>query len=464
MSHTEFQTESYTQIKPDQDQLRQDVCDLAGEKAQAAIESVLLGLHFRSWLTDSERRLLELLVSPPAALFLARDGRCLGPLEATDLVAERFHNSPVTSSHAIFTDHHQPDTASEIGPSRIHTAIVGEIDGTKLVLGLVEPDRSTPLTIWGDCFAPLVERFRRAMAAAAGAARLVSVPLGGSDPVLVVHRTSGRVLMITQAAADLFRLDVRSLVDLEYSSLAGRLGAFTVDHRLRVENLAFQDIPLSIVSILPKRRQPASFSDDRLFSDFFVHTVRNKIASITTASSHLATLATEDSLSEVNELATMIQREAAELDRHLERWCLLATPDTLPSQAGLVKEALAAAVGRIQERYGFAPEVDGGVSGSSLAAQSPPAAMEHLIEAVLHSQLVPSRPPGITRVSLTEDRPVAYLKVETSSPAVTRRTRVSSPWQSYACRLAETLGFSCSYEKSGTNGVTTVISIPREGK
>jgi hypothetical protein len=91
-----------------------------------ALESLLLGLHFRDGLTASDRRFLSELAPAPSRIILSFDGQQLFPSDEAESVTEEFTPSVLHQSDAIFT-HRGRIGGSDAAPCVIHTVRVGAI-------------------------------------------------------------------------------------------------------------------------------------------------------------------------------------------------------------------------------------------------------------------------------------------------------------------------------------------------
>ena len=462
MATTEFQSESSPGYQPHAltDEIRGDWW--SHDKSRAPIQAMLLGLCLRGWLTASERRVLDLLAPRSVRTFLRLGKRTLHPENPDLLPADAVPDSLIAGTDAIFTRRWHPDEACETGNCRVHTADVGNIAEEELLFGLVEPEGDTGRDLPHDHFGRLVAQFRQALIGASAIAGDIRRRTAGSKAWILVNRTSGRVVDAGEASGLLLGLDRRALTDCEYSSLSGRLSLPATGRGLHMENLAYQDMHLAMVTILPERRSKPAPAEDKFFSEFFVHAMRNKLSAITTASSHLASLAGENGLADEGELASIILEQAVELDRQVDRLRLLLYYDQITGTPIAVGREIKAAAELAHKQFAADVKVDLSPDESDLTLELPAQSMGLLLDAAFRSHLSRSHRAGRTEAALTHEPNAAVIRLRSDFDADGPSAQFSSSWKDYTTRLAGAMGFSCLHQCPNSKVLTTTLTIPRE--
>jgi len=466
LTATEFHTESISPITIDRNtkEFSRDWFDR--DKSQASILSLLLGLHLRGWLTAGDRRLLDLLVFPPSRTFLLLGERYLHPEQAGNLPSNPMPTGPAIGTKAFFTHRWQPDQSDGTGARRLHTAGIGCLGEQNLVLGVIEPEPAMGPQEPEDRFGKLVAQFRQALIEAAVIAHSLRDSLTKIEPWMLVNRASGRVIAAAHETCELLGRDDRSIIDQEYSSLSPLLSRSITGRGLHLENLVVQDMHLARITILPEQPNKPGIpgTKDLFFSEFIIHDMRNKLSAITTASSHLETLAREGDQSDERELAAIIQDQAAELDRQIERFQLLIDYDQLPHKSTSISREIANAVSQIEDHYGISIEVRPPADKTDKTIKAPVRALAVLLNAVLRSHRDRARSSGTTSITLSEKPKAIEIHLSSSFTIDHRAAQFSRLWKSFSSRLAETMGYTCRHQKQNGTCLSTTITISKNRK
>ncbi len=404
-------------------------------------------------------------MSPPSThLFLVCNGRCLGAEIVSEFPIEQLPGQIEEAPDAIFTDHFRPEAAGELGPSRVHTAVVERSNDREWLLGMIEPDGHGTPSEAEQHFCGLARQFRTATMTVKEIAGRVGGALESSNPGLIVNRASGRVLAANSAAVDLLNTDVMSVVDQEYSSFARRLSLSASSRGLQMNNLTLGDMHLTTVTILPERRRFSPPPCDNFFSEFFVHTMRNKLGAIMVASSHLESLAAETEEAEGGELAGIILGEATELNRHLDRMQLLVSKAHLATHPVGVDAAIANAASQVGDRHGVTIDTVDLTDEEPTIVEAPSQALEFLLEAVLNTHALPLHGARRTTVTLTETDPTVGIRIVTELNPTKRPPMAHRRWHNYAIRLADAIGATLATEETEADCLTSTLTIPKKAK
>jgi len=436
---------------------------LPDKQAEAAIQSLLLGLRFRGWLGDSEKDFLDLLAPEHSVTFLIRNREYLHPERVPLFPMDLIESALNGGGQAIFTHRYEPETATEYDCYKVHTARISPPDRDELILGVLGPDNIFGGPAQDDRFGHLVEQFRRSWRATDDLEERISSRLAGDLPVMLLNRASGRVLTASQQLAEMMQLDLQELVDVEYSELVRRLSTGSAGMKLQLENLSTEPIQMCVATVLPVSRAHGESSADGLIADFFLHTMRNKLAGITAAASHLGSLAEEVDAREEVELADIVLGEAGQLDRELDRLLTLLAYDRLPRKEMIISESISEAVERVLIREGSRAEIEVNDVPSARTFKSPPPALSLLLESVLMSHLNHQRQTSHTRIKLKEQPSDTELRIITEMAAPHSPLAPNQHWQVCASRLARLM--ACDFKPEmltdGTGFIST-LRIPND--
>ena len=463
MEITEFRIEPAESTVSLSGYLRRPDSRFAAGLSHAAIESLMLGFLLRGTLCESERDLLPLLVPAPKRLMLVYGSNDLGATGQPHLVRQACESNGARPVGAIFTDHIAADFKDGLDGCRMHSAPVGYADGLPLNLAMTEPDRYDRDDEVYAAFANLVNRFRQALASAETAAQRLREKLEVNYPVLVINRASGRIMAVNPPGRDLFAQFDTDFVDREYSSIAPKLVELATSRPMRMSNIAIDDFRLAVIELMPSPKQTTDLGPDRFFSEFFVHTMRNKIAAVTAAASHMESYRGHLATEVIEELTGIILNEAGELNRHLERMRLLVSADHLSCRTVRLFEEVDGAVAKTGTYLGIGLQSIIDENAETTTIQAPLGAIENLVEAALMAHLTPAPQDRATEVRLSIEGDSAHIDL-TSRISGQARTGVSGKWQAYVRRLCEALGYSCQITADTDDRLDTRITLPEATK
>lgn len=277
------------------------------------LEAIFLGLHFRNWLTENEQARLSQFAPPAGYPVMTLGDRVLFPRELPLEVLESSSQAAVHGSDAIFTHRcciHDHDLVSGV----VHTARIGAIGIRDLMLSVCQPDHDSERQRQVERFGQFVITVRTAFRSASEATAALRLRLPAENPHILVNRASGRVVTAHEDVCRELGSDSEQLADVEYSQLAVRLRGLIHTRVTRMENIAIGDMHLAIVTFLPERRRKSDFGNP-IDMAHLVDAMRNKVASIVTASSYLENLYNPANTDDRNEMAAIILSHADELTR-----------------------------------------------------------------------------------------------------------------------------------------------------
>lgn len=345
------------------------------ERIAAAVESLLLGLNLRGWLTAVEYELLESLGTNDCRLFLIDEREYLYPRGFELFPLDLIRTARPEGEDAVFRHRYCPSGDPHCGGYVIHSAYVNCPDSQPLILGMYGAQASAS-TEDEAYFGELVAVFREA----SEKAQRIKVQLGSRIeplvPFLVVNRCSGRVIDANKSALKALRLAEDELVGAEYSAIKHVLAPVIATHRVTIRNLTAEECRLAIITCTPViSREP-----EPDYSEQCLNKMRDKISNVMAASSFLAALV--DTTDE-SDLAHTITDEMTELDALLDRFHLILNYENLAKVKVELAEELRHALRRIS-RYGLFDgdvELISDIPQTSISA--PPTAIAVLIESIL---------------------------------------------------------------------------------
>ncbi len=460
MKTAEFQLESHTGgiRSPSPDRLSAWPAD--AEALQAGIQSLLLGLRLRGWLTNSEKRLLDLLAPENWTTFMCRDGRYLHP-EGLDSLPMELADVPLSAGNAaIFTHRYGPSPQSHFDCQRIHAALLNPEKRPATVLGMFGSEAETPQRNQSHYFADLLLRFRQAANSIEPLVLKLEAALENKFPTAVINRASGRIVSINTAFHEALARHPEGIIDQEYSQLTRDLKGMTSDSLLKMHNINHAALNLTIVSmkqlqINKDRRHLTSYQ-------FLTHRMRNKIAAITTAASCVEKAPTPQGQSDTSELVGMILKETSELDHYLTRLNLIVNHRQLETSRTSLKDELERAVALVntcQEKDCVIETTGPCLSCTVTAALQAPT---YLFEAILHSHLARSDVNSRTVITgeKSDSGDTLMIRFETEQTAPKPPLQMEQNWKNYAALLSDQMGIKIEQDSlSGKNKLVTRIHI-----
>lgn len=458
MSHIEFQPEPF--VGTSFDRLTDTVPDFECFYGPSAVslEALLLGLHYRDWLTDSERIVLQQLTPRSGRIVLFAGEEALNPHDADQLP----ENIPpvVGGQHAdaIFT-HHCQMTGCEITRAVVHTARIGTIRGRDLTLAVSEPERDPDGARRIEASDSLLSRFRTACRKAAETAAGLQSRLPTDIPYLAVNRASGRVLT---ASDDLIRLlgsDRKAVLDAEYSSMSEHLRRLMATRGLHMDNYSSGEMHLAVISVLPERRKKKTVHGDPVLTEFFIQAARRKLAAITAASGHLADLHSGGPV-KGNELTMVLASEAVELGSLIDGLDLVYSSGQ-PCRSLTVIDEITRAARLTAERLERRVEIRTPLNPIHATLTAPDSALRVLTASALQSH---DGEPGdaTTTITFTPENGILTVALTTRATDGQRSIRARQNWLDCTARLAEVLGVACSHHRDDNSCLETILTIPLE--
>lgn len=460
---TQFQFEpAVTKIEPRCPQ-RQSRFVSAKASIHAAIDSLMLGLRLRGWLTDDDKDLLDRLAAGNFLTFLVKGEKYLHP-EGLDLFPlDLIRTARPEAVDALFKHHYQPEIDRHCGGYVVHSAFINEADAEPITLGMFGGNRPANQNEAETYFAELVDRFRLA---ARDSERFVAdlgdVP-DAVNPTMIVDRCSGRLFFANSAASALLGEDGRSLVGLEFHQAKQRLLPVAGQYRWTLKNLDPQDRLYTIISL-----ETVTQSHDKSTKDspgqFFVHKMRNKIAGITTAASHLRTLSAEQEALEALEMAELIVGEAGQLNDLLSSFYVWSDYSRLPHRTIDVPVLLDETIDQETAKLAGEWEISSETSGDDFIITESVPALRSLLGAILRTHF--GAPEAAVSGSLETLQSVngsgKTVRITSHRRPLGSGSPTSSEWRKCADGLASVMSVTLAWEESDDGeSLTTRLSLTK---
>jgi hypothetical protein len=284
LPNTRFQTEPTDTVYDS----AQDPAHTGGSDSPDLIpffEAVLLGLHFRDYLTENEQARIRQLAPPSGYLVLTLGERILFPNELPPQVLEGLSPAVLCASDAIFT-HRCCIRDHDLAPGVVHSARIGTLGSDNLMLSVCQSDPFGERHRQIEKFGQLVATARAAIRTASEVAIMLKPRLSTEHPYLIVNRASGRVVTASEGILRELHPESEQLVDSEYSQAAIRLRDLFQTCATRMENISPVDMNLAIVTFLPERRRKTG-SGDPADAGRLVEAMRDEVTAIVAASCDL---------------------------------------------------------------------------------------------------------------------------------------------------------------------------------
>ncbi len=459
MKKTKFQDESKTFLTSDRIRRIPDVYSVSTDFSMAGIESLLIGQCFRDWLTDSEKNFLDLLAFDNSLLFLIKQGRFLHPEDVELFPMELIETTLSEGGEAFFSHHLKTTINADQGHYQVHTAPITIPGKTRLILGMLCPESLVTAFEQVNQFSDLVINFRRASRNIESIITTIRQRYDPDHPVLIINRSSGRLLCLNPAAVKLFDHEEKYLTDMEYSQFKSRLSKVMASFKIKMENLNARENSLTVMTFTDEKS--INTPGETFLTDLLFDSLHDKAAGMVTAASYLKSLADFEHDPESSELVDIILREINNLALLTNRFRLLLNFDRMPFERISLLNELEQAIENIKAEDGKEYRVNIDDHLKPLHLQAPPSAYLFLFEAVLkrHHEATEKTRGGQINIILQNADETVTLVFETliDKPVVNSFSR--EQWSQYARQLAGNLHLA--YTDTVTeNQIITQITIP----
>jgi len=433
-------------------------CDAVTTRAA----SILLGLELRGRLTNREKDYLDSLAPDNGITFLVRGDSYLHPAEI-ELFPADVTEAAVSQGGDAYFSHHFEDRTGSGQTCRVYTGLIGEYDGTPLVLGMFGPDDPINRELLGDRFGFVLGSFRTAFTAARKIFEVLpNVPARASR--LIVNRASGRVTHVDRALCDHLDIDPAQVVSREFGEVTPMVSRLVSDHQLKLENVAGDYLHLAVMTFVPLSGKTVR---GETVNNSLVDTMRDDLAAITSSAGYIEDTATDLEVHEITDLAAGIVDVGERLDRRLARHQLLDDFDRRESIEVNVVYQLEQAIDRLTAlgNRGLSLMIETGQT--DLVRTAPADAWLLLFESVLETHRISRGREGNTTVRISRDLETGATSISftTVLPAGMSLADLERSWyqdtESLAARLAVTVNKNLMLE---SNTIVTRLTLsPQKG-
>ncbi|MFZ5979723.1 MAG: hypothetical protein ACOYVF_03745 [Candidatus Zixiibacteriota bacterium] len=434
---------------------------LTAESSRAGIESLLIGLCLRDWLTDSEKNFLDFLAPRNTLFFVLSEGQFLHP-ENTELFPLELIETAVKEGGEAFFSHRLQTSGSHTNQYyRVHTAHIPMNLQPSLILGMLCPDHPATEFEYTNSFCDLAIAFRESSESIVGLTTDLKARYQSSTPTLLINRSSGRLLAANPAATELFELSQRQLADMEYSRFKHRLADMMAGYKIKMDNIPQGENSLTIMTFTSEK--PIAQKDDPFLLDHFLDSMMNKISSTTTAASYLGTLTDDGRKTEETELIEMILHEINEMEGNLSRFYTLTNCRHMPPQTVNLRVELEQAIEKVKTRYDAGLSVTITDNAGVNDHRAPSRAFQCLFEAVLLAHQAESAPGGTVSVRLESSNDNNLTAFFISGANENKPKTANRHWLQYSRLLAKNLGLNLNHSVQEDNlKIITEINISKQ--
>jgi hypothetical protein len=278
---------------------------------------------------------------------------------------------------------------------------------------------------------------------------------------MVINRASGRVILASDAVEKALDISSNDLLGQEYRQvqhlLAGRLSG----QQRSLRNVDIDGIYLCIITLTagtPAETETTQAGDS---SRFLIHGMRNKLAAVMAASSHL-----QDSLEGMTpenhtELTGIIEQQARAADQYLDRLTLLTGGSRHQVELTAMGNALVMAIDLVRQGFSNTADIMVEPDGCDGEINAPRSVLMYLVDAVLRSHLTGLHGRSHTHMHVQETEGTVNLYLTTQPDDAGQNMKVEPNWKCYAQQLARLMGMQV--ESSPTNGgasLETIVEMP----
>ncbi len=284
---------------------------MSDDAIMAGVIDLMVGVSMRGWLTDHEMNFLDNLGMERGATFLIRDGQYLHPNEVELFPMEIIKASIRQGGDAIFSHRlTEPKTKT----THVHTAIVSDSSTHTDILGFIGPDELLPTKKTEDWFCHLVELFRDASKQTNSAIATLKDHLTDSTAMIVINRSSGRVLYINNHAEDLLGIEAKEVTGSEYGRIRHLLRRSLTSHKITIDNLEFGELYLSTVTLSPVMIKTTNTTTNNAT---LRGALREQISVLQTATDQIEQLGATLQNQAIISTAHLVRNEVVQLSKHL---------------------------------------------------------------------------------------------------------------------------------------------------
>jgi hypothetical protein len=279
--------------------------------SRSAVESLLLGIHLRGWVTDRDKEFLDSLAPDSSLSFLIRGNEYLHPEGVELFPFELIESAIQKGGDAVFTHRYQRTSHDTNYHYTIYTAVIDGSLPTSLILGFFGPDDCLRLPDTENRFHKLVTLFREVCHSHHKFAKKLVRELESPTPAILVNRCSGRVVALNEPAAVLLQQNLRSLVDLEFGEVKTQLLSLLPGHRLTMTNINEGEVYLTMIAVTSSQGSDKGEHTDT--TEKTLGKIQSKLNQMTLLTKNLESLGDKIKNGEVVAMAHQISEAVDEL-------------------------------------------------------------------------------------------------------------------------------------------------------
>jgi hypothetical protein len=428
-------------------------------QAQAAIESMLLSLRFRNFLTSGERQLLDVLAADKTITFLIRGRDYVHPREFEPFPLDQVVSSLVPGSGAIFVHRYYPPANEDQHCRKVHTSRVGSMADGDLILGMLGPDREGS-SYQELHFERLADMFRQMWSRTEVVASAISSYLSTGEPVILINRASGRVILASEAVEKALDISSSDLLGQEYRQVQHMLAGRLAGQQRSLRNVDINGIYLCVVTLNAGPAMPPDTGTGDS-ARFLIHGMRNKLAAVMAASSHLQIAAEDLTPANHSELTSIIEQQTRAADQYLDRLTLLTTGSQRPVELTAIGSTLVQAMDLVRQSFGSTADIIVEPDGCDGEIEAPRSSLMYLVDAVLRSHLTGLHGRSHTDMRVDATEHMLNLHIATRSEDAGHVMKMEHSWRMYAQQLAELMNMRVDFGAAhGSSRMQTTVEMP----
>jgi hypothetical protein len=427
---------------------------LAGQGSDASLLTLLVGVALRGELCDAERELFDRFAAPNTLIFLVQDRTFVHPDHVEIVSLDQIEATFSAGDDAVFS--HRQHLSDDLGrkTKMIRTARVGQTGKGALVLGMIGAELPELRAEHDRHFGSVVQLVRTSLKGLAPLIEWLEARMAVADPILVVGRSTGRLLAVNEAARALLAPASVDPIGQEFSQIKHSLLRDGGRGRLSMENRSQGGLDVTVISVT--RPTAGSGVNGSQVGARFLESMRHKTAGITAAARFLQTALDHEPGHPVTEMLKVIIDESAELDHDLCRHQLLVdygrlAPETLDPVSSLRKAIEVRMIGHACHSVSLKEELV-----APVRVEVPRSALMFLYESILSTHCGPG----------SRSKTEATVRHNGGSGVtVTFNTDCGRPlnqsayteWREYCDRLAGTMGVQLTHRTSRDYAKTETI-------
>lgn len=377
------------------------------------IMPMLLTVCLSGRLTDDDCLFLDDLAPLNSIAFLIKEGRFIHPAEVALFPMAIIETNLAEGGEAIYSHRYKNPDRSAV-EYQIHSTLVNPHQSGPVILGFFGPVQEMNLPQTASQFCELAARCQKAYKTITPIVRELNEQLEKLDPVIIVNRSSGRIISTNPAARKLLQMDPDQLTGHEFGEIKSKLSPLLSSLKLTFDNKSFDELHISIITLIATGAgQPMPTS-----VQFLIDRVRSKLAAIDTAISMIEPENGSDKVtgqtSNINELSTgttQAGQALAQLDLILNKnsWA--------SSECNIATE-----IRRLVDELGHENNSPDSITATDLISNFimtlPDKAFYLFMEAVLYQHLINSVSTTISmQPQMKPDTVLITVKTELKSPA-----------------------------------------------